>query len=98
MRKTSILVCLLISFSFSFSFSQTSRLPEVDKSPMQITTLHWQGGCYWRKQLFHRENAFFLGLDVADLLRKDGKHDASRDALHGRRRGRAGLRERKKRY
>jgi hypothetical protein len=34
-------------------------LLEVDKSPMQITTLHWQGGCYWRKQRFHRENAFF---------------------------------------
>ena len=35
MRKTSILVCLLISFSFSFS--QTSRLPEVDKSPMDVS-------------------------------------------------------------
>jgi hypothetical protein len=35
MRKTSILVCLLISFSFSFS--QTSKLPEVDKSPMDVS-------------------------------------------------------------
>lgn len=34
MRKTSILVCLLISFSFSFS--QSSKLPEVDKSPMDV--------------------------------------------------------------
>jgi hypothetical protein len=42
-------------------------LLEVDKSPMQITTLHWQGGCYWRKPLFHRENAFFLVFFVADL-------------------------------
>ena len=35
MRKTSILVCLLISFSFSFS--QSSRPPEVDKSPMDVS-------------------------------------------------------------
>ena len=35
MRKTSILVCLLISFTFSFS--QPSRLPEVDKSPMDVS-------------------------------------------------------------
>jgi len=35
MRKTSIIVCLLISFSFSFS--QTSKLPEVDKSPMDVS-------------------------------------------------------------
>ena len=35
MRKTSILVYLLISFSFSFS--QSNKLPEVDKSPMDIS-------------------------------------------------------------
>src|SRR6186997_1985822 len=35
MRKTSILVCLLVTFSFSFS--QTSKLPEVDKSPMDVS-------------------------------------------------------------
>lgn len=35
MRKTSILLCLLISFSFSFS--QSSRPPEVDKSPMDVS-------------------------------------------------------------
>jgi len=35
MRKTSILVCLL--FTFSFSFSQSSKLPEVDKSPMDVS-------------------------------------------------------------
>ena len=35
MRKTSILVCLLISFSFSYS--QSSKLPEVDKSPMDVS-------------------------------------------------------------
>jgi hypothetical protein len=35
MRKTSILVCLLISFTFSFS--QSTKLPEVDKSPMDVS-------------------------------------------------------------
>jgi len=35
MRKTSILVCLLISFLFSFA--QSSKLPEVDKSPLDIS-------------------------------------------------------------
>jgi len=35
MRKTSILLCFLISFSFSFS--QSSKLPEVDKSPMDVS-------------------------------------------------------------
>ena len=35
MRKTSILLCLLISFTFSFS--QSSKLPEVDKSPMDVS-------------------------------------------------------------
>ncbi len=35
MRKTSILLCLLISFSFSFS--QSVKLPEVDKSPMDVS-------------------------------------------------------------
>jgi len=35
MRKTSILICLLISFTFSFS--QSSKLPEVDKSPMDVS-------------------------------------------------------------
>ena len=35
MRKTSILVCLLVSFLFSFS--QPSKLPEVDKSPMDVS-------------------------------------------------------------
>ena len=35
MRKTSILICLLISYSFSFS--QSSKLPEVDKSPMDVS-------------------------------------------------------------
>ena len=35
MRKTSVLICLLISFSFSFS--QSSKLPEVDKSPMDVS-------------------------------------------------------------
>ena len=35
MRKTSILFCLLISFTFSFS--QSSKLPEVDKSPMDVS-------------------------------------------------------------
>jgi hypothetical protein len=36
MRKTSVLICLLIS-SFSFSFSQSPKLPEVDKSPMDVS-------------------------------------------------------------
>lgn len=35
MRKTSILICLLISFLFSFS--QSNKLPEVDKSPMDVS-------------------------------------------------------------
>jgi hypothetical protein len=35
MRKTSILICLLISFVFSFS--QSNKLPEVDKSPMDVS-------------------------------------------------------------
>ena len=35
MRKTSVLICLLISFIFSFS--QSSKLPEVDKSPMDVS-------------------------------------------------------------
>jgi Protein of unknown function (DUF2911) len=35
MRKTSVLFCLLISFLFSFS--QSSKLPEVDKSPMDVS-------------------------------------------------------------
>jgi hypothetical protein len=35
MRKTSILICLL--FSFLFSFSQSNKLPEVDKSPMDVS-------------------------------------------------------------
>ena len=35
MRKTSILLCFLISFSFSFS--QSSKLPEVDKSPLDVS-------------------------------------------------------------
>ena len=35
MRKTSILLCFLISFTFSFS--QSSKLPEVDKSPMDVS-------------------------------------------------------------
>ncbi|HMK17967.1 MAG TPA: DUF2911 domain-containing protein [Chitinophagaceae bacterium] len=35
MRKTSILLCLLISFTFSFS--QSSKLPEIDKSPMDVS-------------------------------------------------------------
>ena len=35
MRKTSVLICLLISFSFSFS--QSNKLPEVDKSPMDVS-------------------------------------------------------------
>jgi len=35
MRKPSILFCLLISFFFSFS--QSSKLPEVDKSPMDVS-------------------------------------------------------------
>ena len=35
MRKTSILICLLISFSFSFS--QSAKLPDVDKSPMDVS-------------------------------------------------------------
>lgn len=35
MRKTFILVCLLVSFLFSFS--QPSKLPEVDKSPMDVS-------------------------------------------------------------
>jgi len=35
MRKTSLLICLLISFSFSFS--QSTKLPEVDKSPMDVS-------------------------------------------------------------
>ena len=35
MRKTSILVCLLVSFLCSFS--QPSKLPEVDKSPMDVS-------------------------------------------------------------
>ena len=33
MRKTSILLCFLISFSFS----QSAKLPEVDKSPMDVS-------------------------------------------------------------
>ena len=35
MRKTSILLCFLISFTFSFS--QSSKLPEVDKSPLDVS-------------------------------------------------------------
>ena len=35
MRKTFILLCFLISFSFSFS--QSAKLPEVDKSPMDVS-------------------------------------------------------------
>lgn len=35
MRKTFILLCLLISFSFSFS--QSAKLPDVDKSPMDVS-------------------------------------------------------------
>ena len=35
MRKTCLLVCLLVSFLFSFS--QPSKLPEVDKSPMDVS-------------------------------------------------------------
>ena len=35
MRKTSVLICLLISFSFSFA--QSAKLPEVDKSPMDVS-------------------------------------------------------------
>ena len=35
MRKTSVLICLLISFLFSFS--QSSKLPEIDKSPMDVS-------------------------------------------------------------
>jgi len=35
MRKASVLIFLLISFSFSFS--QSSKLPEVDKSPMDVS-------------------------------------------------------------
>jgi len=35
MRKTYVLICLLISFSFGFS--QSSKLPEVDKSPMDVS-------------------------------------------------------------
>ena len=35
MRKASVLICLLISFSFSFS--QSTKLPEVDKSPMDVS-------------------------------------------------------------
>ena len=35
MRKTSVLICLLITFSFSFS--QSTKLPEVDKSPMDVS-------------------------------------------------------------
>ncbi|HEV8272161.1 MAG TPA: DUF2911 domain-containing protein [Chitinophagaceae bacterium] len=35
MCKTSILLCFLISFSFSFS--QSAKLPEVDKSPMDVS-------------------------------------------------------------
>ena len=35
MRKTSVLICLLISFSFSFS--QSAKLPDVDKSPMDVS-------------------------------------------------------------
>lgn len=35
MRKSSILICLLISFLFSFS--QSNKLPEVDKSPMDVS-------------------------------------------------------------
>ena len=35
MRKTSILICLLISFTSSFA--QSSKLPEVDKSPMDVS-------------------------------------------------------------
>jgi hypothetical protein len=34
---------------------------------MQITTLHWQWRCYWRKHSFPRGNAIFLVLYVADL-------------------------------
>ena len=43
---------------------------------MQITTLHWQWGCYWRNQLFHRENAIFLVFYVADLPLKIKKAPA----------------------
>ena len=35
MRKSSILFCFLISFSFAFS--QSNKLPEVDKSPMDVS-------------------------------------------------------------
>ena len=35
MRKTSILLCFLISVLFSFS--QSAKLPEVDKSPMDVS-------------------------------------------------------------
>ena len=35
MHKTSLLICLLISSSFCFS--QASKLPEVDKSPMDVS-------------------------------------------------------------
>ena len=35
MRKTSVLICLIISFSFSFA--QSVKLPEVDKSPMDVS-------------------------------------------------------------
>jgi Protein of unknown function (DUF2911) len=35
MRKTSILLCFLISFLFSFS--QSAKLPEVDKSPLDVS-------------------------------------------------------------
>ncbi len=35
MRKTSVLICLLIAFSYSFS--QSTKLPEVDKSPMDVS-------------------------------------------------------------
>lgn len=35
MRKTSVLICLLISFLFSFS--QSTKLPDVDKSPMDVS-------------------------------------------------------------
>ena len=35
MRKTSVLICLLISVLFSFS--QAIKIPDVDKSPMDVS-------------------------------------------------------------
>lgn len=35
MQKTSVFICLL--FVYSFSFSQSARLPEVDKSPLDMS-------------------------------------------------------------